>query len=114
MKVMIMASNVTITKNAATGWFSLKKIGDQLKFKASAIVQTIIAGPSGSCAKVRHPAIAIMMYSNVQTGAKMPAGGVNHGLARLTYHSPGGVKNPISKPPPIVRIRKNSSDMVTE
>jgi hypothetical protein len=32
----------------------------------------------------------------------------------LAYHSPGRVKNPISRPPPIVKMRKNSSDMISE
>ena len=59
----------------------------------------------------RHPATAIMMYSNVQTGAKILLGGVNVGLARLAYHSSGLVKNPISRPPAIVRMRKSNRDM---
>ena len=68
---------------------------DQAALKTRFAAHTVNAAPQPSACQTSQPATAIMAYRIVHAGANSQSGGVQDGLFRVLYHSPGMKSAPL-------------------
>jgi len=93
MVTIIVAQSSKMSMKPRRGLFNPKKNTDQRKLSRSCIEKKnsailILVRAAFREVQTRNREIPIVIYSNVQTGAKSHAGGLNEGFASVRYQPP--------------------------